>query len=161
MSTPRTLTSEHPTPPLNEIDVLRGDFRLLGVVRDGTVEQVVEHWRRDGGTVEVPWLRAVWNRVDLRAQGSIALDEDWRPMGAFSADISGYAAAMDALVETAVLEPKEAAMATIGLALLAKRPPEGGEPVLTVPVTAQSGELYVGPLRIADLPRIRFSVPPR
>ena len=144
-----------------EIETLRGDFRLLGVVRNGPVEQAVESWRRDGGTVEVPWLRGVWGRVDLRAQGSMALDEDWRPMGAFSADIRGYAAGMDALADTAIIEPKMATMAKIGLALLAKRPLEGGEPVLTVPVTAQSGQLYVGPVRIADLPPIRLSVPPR
>ncbi|MEX2616831.1 MAG: DUF2125 domain-containing protein [Alphaproteobacteria bacterium] len=141
------------------IEMLRGDFRLLGVIRNGPVEQAVEGWRRDGGTIEVPWLRAIWGRVDLRAQGGMALDEDWRPMGAFSANIRGYAAGMDALADTAVIEPKTAAMAKIGLALLAKRPPEGGEPVLTVPVTAQSGQLYAGPVRIADLPRIRISVP--
>jgi len=152
----------HVAAPLGHmIETLRGDFRLLGLVGNGPVGQVVERWRRDGGTVEVPWLRVVWGRVDLRAQGSMALDEDWRPMGAFSADIRGYAAGMDALADTAIIEPKMATMAKIGLALLAKRPPEGGDPVLTVPVTAQSGQLYAGPVRISDLPRIRFSAPPR
>jgi hypothetical protein len=156
-----TLPPETDPPLGRHIETLRGDFRLMGAIPRGPFEQAVEAWRVDGGTVEVPWLRAVWNRVDLRAQGTMALDENWKPLASFSADIRGYAAGMDALADAALIEPKTATMAKVGLALLAKRPPEGGEPVLTVPITAQSGALYAGPIRIATLSSFRGAVPPR
>lgn len=151
-----TLPEGHDAPLGRTIESLRGDFRLLGAIDGGPIEAALNTWRQAGGTVEVPWLRTVWNRVDLRAQGTLALDEDWRPAGSFSADIRGFAQGMDALAAANVIEPNSVTMAKIGLALLAKKPPEGGEAVLTVPITAQAGQLFVGPIRIARLPPIQF-----
>jgi hypothetical protein len=156
-----TLPQDLDLPLGNHIQSLRGDFRMLGALGSGPFAKAVEAWRVDGGTIEVPWLHAVWNKVDLRAKGTLALDEDWRPIGAFSTDIRGFAAGMDALADASLIEPKTALMAKVGLALLAKRPPEGGPPVLTVPVTAQDGKLYAGPIRIARLSSLRPSAPPR
>ena len=138
---------------------LRADLQVRGYVPSGSPAKVLEAWRRGGGTVDVDWFQVNWGELDLRAKGTIALDAEARPLGAFSTDIRGHNHALDALVAHAVLEPGAATMAKIGLALLAKSPPEGGAPVLTLPVTAQDGHLYAGPLKILDLDPIRLPAP--
>ena len=135
---------------------LRADLQVRGNVPGGAMAETLEVWRRSGGTVDVDWLQVNWGEFDLRAKGTIALDAEARPLGAFSTDIRGHNHALDALVAHAVLEPGAATMAKIGLALLTKSPPEGGPPVLTLPVTAQDGHLYAGPLKILDLDPIRL-----
>ncbi|MEC9153249.1 MAG: DUF2125 domain-containing protein [Pseudomonadota bacterium] len=139
-----------------KISKIRADLQVRGSVPSGSREEALEAWRRSGGTVDVNWLQINWAKFDLRAKGTIALDNKVRPIGAFSTDIRGHNQALDALVAHAVLEPATATMAKIGLTLLAKSPPEGGAPVLTLPVTAQDGHLYAGPLKILDLDPIRL-----
>lgn len=143
------------------VATLRTDMQVNGVIVNGTIHEAVEAWRRSGGTVDVDWFHLVWGEFDLRAKGTMALDELARPLGAFSTDIRGQNQALDALVARALLEERTATLAKIGLALLSKSPPEGGAPVLTVPVTAQDGHLYAGPVRILDLSPIRLSALPR
>lgn len=144
-----------------EIETLRAELKVLGTIAGGPPREALEAWRRDGGTVDVKWLHMTWGPVDIRARGTLALDAEHRPLGALSADIRGYAAAMDALRDASVVSEQTANLAKIGLALLARTPPEGGAAVLTVPVTAQAGKLYAGPVKILTLPRIRFSAQSR
>ncbi len=143
------------------VSKLRADLQVRGEVPGGPLEEALETWRRNGGTVDVDWLHVTWGNFDLRAKGTIALDAEARPLGAFSTDIRGHNHALDALVAHSVLEPNTATFAKVALSLLAKSPPEGGAPVLTIPVTAQNGRLYAGPLKILDLDPIRFPAPPR
>jgi len=144
-----------------KIKTLRAEFKVLGAIQGGPPRDAVEAWRKDGGTIEVDWLHVAWGTVDLRATGTLAIDAEGRPLGALSADIRGYAAALDALRKASVVTEKVANLAKIGLALLARKPPGGGAPVLTVPVTAQGGRLYAGPLKVLNLPRVPLWVRPR
>ena len=135
---------------------LRADLQIRGNVPGGALGKALEAWRHSGGTVDVNWLQVNWGEFDLRAKGTLALDAEARPLGAFSTDIRGYNQALDTLVAYAALEQSAATMAKVGLSLLAKSPAEGGPPVLTLPLTAQDGHLYAGPLKILDLDPIRL-----
>jgi len=135
---------------------LRAEFRIRGAAPGGNLAKALEVWRKSGGTVDVDWFQLNWGKLDFRAKGTLSLDAESRPLGAFSTDIRGHNHAVDALVAHGVLELGTATMTKIGLSLLAKSPPEGGPPVLTLPVTAQDGHLYAGPLKILDLDPIRF-----
>lgn len=172
---PKTHTDQSLSLSLSAVDVLlpeqvdgplgrtlskfRADLQLRGPMPGGAAADALETWRRSGGTVDVDWLQVVWGDFDLRAKGTIALDEQARPIGAFSTDIRGHNAALDALVAHSILKVGESTMAKIGLALLAKSPPEGGASVLSLPVTAQDGRLFAGPLKILDLDPIRLPAP--
>ncbi len=140
---------------------LRADIRVNGVVPDGPIETAVEAWRRGGGAVEVDWFRLVWGALDLRAKGTITLDAEMRPLGAFSADIRGVSPALDMLVAGAAIKPNAAAIAKVALALFAKKSSDDGASVLTLPVTAQDGRLYAGPNKSLDLAPVRLLVPRR
>ncbi len=146
-----------------QISKLRADLQLKGPLPGGTAKRAIEAWRDSGGTLDVDWFHIVWGQFDLRTKGTLALDAQVRPIGAFSTDIRGHNTALDALVARKILEQKTVALAKIGLSLLAKSPPEGGPSVLTIPVTAQDGHLYAGPIKILDLDPIRLPalVPPR
>jgi hypothetical protein len=153
---------ENTAEPLGRaVPKLRADLRVNGVVPDGSIEAAVEAWRRDGGAVEIDWFHLIWGALDLRAKGTVTLDSEARPLGAFSADIRGLSPALDMLVAGAVLKRNAATIAKIALALLAKKSPDDGASVLTLPVTAQDGRLYAGPIKILDLAPVRFLVPRR
>lgn len=139
---------------------LRVELRIRGAAPRGSFAEALEAWRESGGTVDVDWFQLNWGKLDFRAKGTLSLDEELRPLGAFSTDIRGHNHAVDALVAHGVLELGTATMTKIGLSLLAKPAPEGGPPLLTLPMTAQDGHLYAGPLKILDLDPIHLPVSP-
>jgi hypothetical protein len=118
--------------------------------RDWTREGLDE-WRRASGTVEARWLNIHWGPLDLRARGTMALDQELRPLGALTADIRGFSETLDALERARMLKTVAAAAARIAFNVMAKPAPKSGEKVLTVPVSAQDGFLQVGPLQLLRL----------
>jgi hypothetical protein len=143
---------DHAAPFGPKLKKLIGVMRVLGRVRLDDPNAAIEAWRRDGGAVDIDDFRIVWGPLDLKASGTLALDEQTRPLGAFSADIRGFTHVVDSLAASGIIETGAAAMAKISLGLLAKPAKDGGPPVLSIPLTAQNGRLYAGPLKILDLP---------
>ena len=124
---------------------------LKGPIPAGPERAALDAWRRDGGTLEVEWLNLVWGPLDLRAKGTAALDEEMRPLGALTADVRGYGPTLDAFTRTGAVKPEMAATARLALDLLSRQDGTSGERVLTVPLTAQDGALFVGPVRLFSL----------
>lgn len=140
----------------SKLEKLIGVTRVLGRVQLGDPNAVIEAWRRDGGAVNIDDFQIVWGPLDLKASGTLALDDQTRPLGAFSADIRGFTHVVDSLAAGGIIENGAAAMAKIGLGLLAKPAKDGGPPILSIPLTAQNGRLYAGPIKILDLPPLRI-----
>ena len=128
----------------------------MGVIPPGPPAEAVAGWRDDGGTVELERLVLEWGPLELEASGTLALDPAMQPIGSLTAEIRGYAETLDALVQAGAAPPRDAAIAKVVLNLLAKTPPDGGPPVLTVPLTAQDGRLFVGPVALLELPPIEW-----
>lgn len=110
----------------------------------------VDEWRRAGGKVELERFTLVWGDLDLRAKGMAALDDAFRPLGAMTAEIRGYRAMLTALEEARLMRRDAAAASRLALDLLSK-PGGGDRRVATVPVTAQNGGLFVGPVKVLKL----------
>lgn len=110
-------------------------------------------WRDEGGTLKIERLALDWSPVSLEASGTLALDPALQPIGALSTALSGHAALLRNLVAMGWVRPQDANMAGIAFGLLEK-PGADGQPRLTAPMTVQDGYLYVGPARLAPLPRI-------
>jgi hypothetical protein len=87
--------------------------------------------------------------------GTLALDNQMRPMGAATAAIRGYDAALDRLTALGSVNPRDAQLAKLLLSAIAA-PNSDGERVLTVPITGQNGWLYVGPVRLTRLEPLRL-----
>ncbi len=129
---------------------------IKGALPGSLARDAVDAWRRDGGTVELDHFTLNWGALDLRANGTMALDERLRPLGAISAEISGYGETLGALEQARVLPPKTAEGSRFALDLLSRPDGADGRRVVTVPLSAQNGSLYLGPLRIVRLAAIPF-----
>jgi hypothetical protein len=135
------------------IDDLAFGVTVKGAVPDGPLAQAIAAWRDAGGTIELDHLHLNWGGLGASATGTIALDQDLQPIGAFSGGIEGFDTILSALVEARRLGAEEAALAQIALSALAKPGPDG-KPQITTSFTIQNGKMYLGPVKLGDPPRI-------
>jgi len=109
-------------------------------------------WSRDGGTVQLDRLALDWGPLAIALNGTLALDGELQPQAALTAEIHGAPAALNAVKP--MMRPNDAAMARTVLTMLSRPTGPGGAPVLTTPVTVQNLSLFLGPLKIASVPRV-------
>ena len=88
-----------------------------------------------------------WGRLSLRGEGTLALDEAMRPMGAMTTRLKGFELLVEAARDDGQMSAGAAVAANAALGLLAAA--NGG--MLSVPVRLQNGEAFLGPARIARL----------
>jgi hypothetical protein len=130
--------------------------QLKGALPPGQIVPALTHWRDDGGTIELQSLRLRWGSLLVDASGTLALDQALQPEGAFSAVITGQDAAVDVAVKAGALRPSDAGAAKVVLGLLA-RPNGAGDKALTLPMTIQNQQLYLGPAKLATIPPIAWN----
>lgn len=106
-------------------------------------------WRDAGGTLEVADLSADWGPAALQAEGSLSLDEDLRPLGALTVTMRRPGLIVRWLKAHGLIDARTAGLLseTVASMQAALGP---GEPV-TLPLTLQDGQAYLGPLPIAQV----------
>lgn len=129
---------------------LEARLTLRGAIGDASIEDLVE-WRDADGVLEVEGLAIDWPPIDVTFDGTLALDEQLRLLGAGTADIRGLSEMADTLVERGVVKSAEATVAKLALALLTRPAKDGGGAVVRLPLTAQDGELRGGPFVLGRL----------
>ena len=140
-----------------EIEFLNFDFSLYGPIPSGDTAQAVRVWRDEGGTLELNSFRVRWGPLGIETNGTISLDGEMRPIDALTADIIGYGDVIDALIMSNMIPLGDAFLAKVAFNVIADKPDDGGPPVLrSVPVTAQDGGLFVGPVTVAKIPSLNF-----
>jgi len=130
--------------------------QLKGALPPGQIVPALTHWRDDGGTIELQSLRLRWGSLLVDASGTLALDQALQPEGAFSAVITGQDAAIEVAVKTGALKPSDAGAAKVVLGLLA-RPNGTGDRAITLPMTIQRQQLYLGPAKLATIPPVPWN----
>ena len=139
------------------IEFVNFDVSLFGRLPAGDTQTAVMAWRDEGGVVELNSFRIRWGPLGIEAAGTIALDGEMRPIGALTADIIGYGDIIDALIMSNVIPLGDAFLAKVAFNMMADKPEDGGPPVLrSVPVMAQDGGLFIGPVAVANMPVIEF-----
>lgn len=140
-----------------QVEYLNFDFSMFGVFPDGNTDTALHMWRDDGGMLELNSFRLRWGPLGIESNGIIALDAEMRPIGALTADITGYGDIIDALIISNMIPLGDAFLAKVAFNMMAVKPDDGGPPVLrSVPVMAQDGGIFVGPVAVGTLPAIRF-----
>ncbi|MCH7931022.1 MAG: DUF2125 domain-containing protein [Proteobacteria bacterium] len=134
----------------SEISAAAAEASVAGAAPEALSRAALLAWSRGGGTVELEALSIRWDGLGLHAAGTLALDDRLRPQAALTAEITGYAAVLEALAQAGAMKPSDAALATTFLNLMAKTGADG-ERLLSVPLTAQDGTLFVGPLPLVKL----------
>ncbi len=112
-------------------------------------------WRDRGGTVEIRRLDVRHGPLDLKGDGTMALDGNMQPMGAFTFLVRGFLEALDRLREAGAIKEHPARLAKTVLGALARNHGgDGGE--LKVPISIQERWLYVGPVALGRIPVLRW-----
>jgi hypothetical protein len=127
---------------------------LKGPLPPGDAKAAATVWRNAGGIIDLHRLQGNWGPLTLDGDGTLALDRDLQPEGAFGLKVSGFDATLDALAAAGLVESKRMGFARTMLGALAKRPTQGGEPAIKVPLTVQDGYCLIGPVKLLQLPKI-------
>jgi hypothetical protein len=130
--------------------------KLIGTLEAGPWPEALDRWRDAGGTIEVTRLQLLYGPLTLTADGTLALDKAEQPIGAFNARIVGASRTVDALRQRGLIEDMNSVAAKVMLGLMARKPLDGGEPVVAIPLTLQDRTLHAGPIALAVIPEIRW-----
>lgn len=142
-----------PAPLHNPIDEIAFGVTLMGAVSAGSPREAAVAWRDSGGTLEIDHVAAHWGALAVSGSGTLALDRDLQPMGAFSGAVEGYDELMSVLVATGRVRAGDANIARLALGMLARRGPDG-RPSISTSFTLQNGEMFLGPAKLGKAPRI-------
>lgn len=135
----------------SRIETVALDASLLGPLPRSGDRGAIAAWRDAGGTIDVHRLELLWGPVEMNAQGTVALDAEFRPIGALTAEIEGVDAVIDGFKRLGTLGDMGAEAAKFVLGLMSETRAGDGARVVTLPLTAQDGQLYLGPVPIAPL----------
>jgi uncharacterized protein DUF2125 len=136
------------------------DWLLAGEVKGSVpmapLPAALATWSRDGGRVELTAFNATWEAAtQLSGDGTVALDGGLQPIAAFSAVVRGYNEAIDAAVARGLMTPAQGTAAKFWLAARAEKDERGLK--VKLPLTVQDGFLSIGPLKLAQVPRIAWN----
>jgi hypothetical protein len=144
-----------PPPLRNPIDELAFGITVRGPVPTKPPRQAAAAWRDAGGTADVNDFALRSGGLTIVGSGSAALDSDLQPEGAFSLGVEDYPALLDALVAEQRLSPDGARLASLALAFLARRGPDG-KPEIRTSLRMQNGKMFLGPIAIGPAPHIAW-----
>jgi len=115
----------------------------------------VAAWAIEGGHVELTQFNAHWEAATtVSGDGTVALDQRLQPVGAFSAVVRGYNEAVDAVVARGLMTPAQGTAAKLWLNARAEKDERGLK--VKLPLTIQDGFLSMGPVKLAQVPRIAW-----
>ncbi len=141
----------------HRISQLVTEFKILGAAPELKTLAGLTQWRDQGGTVEVDVLETKYGPLYMRANGTLALDQAMQPMGAITAKFKGFFATIDTLKGARLIRSRDAVMAKVVLGALSKRPPGGGQPTISLPLSVQDGHLQAGPVPLMKLPPVDWT----
>jgi hypothetical protein len=144
-----------PAPFHNPLDELAFGATVMGAIPPGPPRQAADLWRESGGTLELDHLSLRWGTLAITGSGTVALDAELQPEGAFSGTVEGYNELIAALVEAGHMRRGESQLARLALGFLAKPGPDG-TPQIATSFRIQNGGIFLGPVRLGQAPRIMW-----
>jgi hypothetical protein len=124
-----------------------------------TATEWANTWRDSGGALEVGKLALGWGPLGVSATATLALDDQLQPMGAGSARLIGYPAALDALASAGTLSRSAVVAGKAILSLLAPAPEDDAAGEVEVPLTLQYRTLSIRQVPLLRLPEVDWGQP--
>lgn len=97
-----------------------------------------------------------WGPLRITADGTLALDGDLQPVGAFATRTAGLEQFVTALEKDGALSSNDAAIARITLAVLTRAAADGGPDRAEIPITLQDRILRLGPVALVQFSPITW-----
>lgn len=126
--------------------------QIKGVLLPEPLPQALASWSDGGGTVDVTAIAGRWGPLSLNGDGTLALDRQLQPIGAFTATLRGFNETVDAAVAAGLMTPAQGTGAKLWLN--AKAQIDDAGPKVKLPITIQDGFVSTGPVKLAQLPPI-------
>jgi hypothetical protein len=142
-----------PAPFRNPVDEIAGGVTMMGSIAGGAAREAATAWRDSGGTLELDHLMLRWEMLRITCSGTMALDADLQPMGAFSGAVEGYDVLLKAFVAAGRMRAGDATLAQLALGVLARAGPDG-RPEIATSFTIQNGQMFFGPVKLGKAPQI-------
>ena len=130
---------------LNAVIEVHGDKPL------GKTIPEIEAWRDAGGTLDVKSLDLSWGPLKMKLNGSLALDEANRPVGALTAQFTDYDKLIDSITGSAETGEGPGLKKFLDGLVKASGQPQN---TLSLPFSMQEGTLYLGPIPVTNLPPV-------
>jgi hypothetical protein len=142
--------------PLGElVSRVELDADVMGDVHSHPWPDALQRWRDSGGVVEISELDVLYGPLRLTLEGTVALDGNGQPMGAFVARGQGLPETLDVLYQRGLLPGPGVASAKLALRVLS-RGSQTGEPGVSVPLTLQDRILSAASFPVVEVPAIRW-----
>lgn len=132
--------------PARSMESFDARLALTGSIAFPATADEIAAWRDAGGTLEIERIAVRWGDVRFDGEGSLALDERMRPMGALTLEVENPRAIFEWLLDQGTIDPSVRPFLPGALAAL-EQGTRGGP--LILPLTLQEGRIFLGPLPIA------------
>ncbi len=150
------LQTEKPLPFGERIKEAMLDLRVMGAVPDFSDAEAVKAWNEAGGVIELDRVYLNWGPMIVTGTGTMGLDPSLQPEGAFSGRIEGIDAALTELGAKGTINKRQQALLHSSLQVLARPSGLMGRSAPVVPMSLQSGGLYLGPVKLMDVPKLEW-----
>ena len=124
------------------------DLRLMGPVPDFRKKDSVLAWNKMNGLVEFDRLNMQWGPLLVNSKGTMDLDDDLQPEGAFAAIVGHQNEVLQTLTKNGYIAAAQQDMMASAMRVLAKPTPIDGIDGIEVPIAVQLGGFFFGPIRI-------------
>lgn len=133
-------------------------LRLTGNLRGGfygaTPEELLASWRDAGGVLDLSAIALTWGDLSLYGTGTLALDRDFRPLGAMSGTVVSAPSTIDTLQTNGLIALPAADAAKQTLFEQEDQFDSKGRPRHDIALTAQDGQLSYGDIPLLSLPSV-------
>ncbi|MBR72948.1 MAG: hypothetical protein CMM30_08425 [Rhodospirillaceae bacterium] len=130
---------------------------LFGPISGDKIKDKIINWRDSGGIIELETLKGRWGPLEIDANGTLAIDNEMRPLAALTSNVAGYSDMIDSLIMSNAIPFGDAFLAKVAFNMLAEEREDGGPRVLeNVPLTIQDGLLSIGPMELGKVKPIKF-----
>lgn len=139
------------TPFGRTIDHLRTSGTAVGTLPRQMTPAALQAWRARGGQLQLQHLELAWAPMEVAGNGELTLDDQLRPQGELSVQISGLGAALDQLAAAGAIDPRAVSYAKLAISALGQTDDATGKTRVDVPLSFREGRLFLGPVPLLRL----------
>ncbi|MBT3766011.1 MAG: DUF2125 domain-containing protein [Rhodospirillales bacterium] len=130
---------------------------VMGGIEPGLLRSSLATWRDAGGTMEIPKFSMRYGPFHLiRSDGTVALDGNLQPVGAFTAKVIGFHEFIDALRVSGWVRGKDSLTVKLVTSAFFQKDENGGPPTLNLAVSIQNGKIFTGQAKLVDMPHVNW-----
>ena len=139
----------------NIIDEFSFDLALNGYLNTQAINKLkLIRWRNDGGSLDVNSFFLKWGSVKIQANGTLALDQNLQPIGAFTIQIINAVKLLKSLEKSGALSKTNSILFRVALASLTRKNNGTIKQITDIPITLQNGQINIGPISLLKTPII-------